>query len=247
MCGRNRQGHPGGRGGVAVKVTPHEKFPGVYWAKLEDGSRKLATLNLAPGRMVYGEELVSYKRKEYRIWNPFRSKLAAAILNHLQTVPISPRHKVLYLGAATGTTPSHVSDIVGHEGYVYCVEFAARVMRELISNVCAYRPNMSPILADARFAENYRVLVETVDDIYCDIAQPEQARILADNADMYLTPGGYVMLAIKSQSIDVTKTPSEIYRREIEVLKKRGFKIAEVINLEPYEKAHVMVVAEFKR
>jgi len=232
---------------VAVKVAPHEKFPGVYWAKLEDGSRKLATLNLAPGRIVYGERLVSYKGEEYRIWDPFRSKLAAAILNNLQTVPIRPEHKVLYLGAATGTTASHVSDIVGHKGHVYCIEFAQRVMRELISNVCAYRPNMSPILADARFAENYRMLVETVDDIYCDIAQPEQARILADNADMFLTPSGQVMLAIKSRSIDVTKAPSEIYQQEIEVLKKRGFKVGEVINLEPYEKAHVMVVAEFKR
>jgi fibrillarin-like pre-rRNA processing protein len=232
---------------VDVKVSPHEKFPGIYWIKLESGTRHLATLNLAPGRTVYGEKLVSYKGEEYRIWDPFRSKLAAAILNQLQMVPIKPEHKVLYLGAATGTTPSHVSDIVGYKGHVYCVEFAPRVMRELISNVCAYRPNMSPILADARFAENYRMLIETVDDIYCDIAQPEQARILADNADMFLKPGGHIMLAIKSQSIDVTKAPSEIYQQEIGVLKRRGFKITEVVNLEPYEKAHVMVVAEYKK
>lgn len=232
---------------MAVKVAPHEKFLGIYWVKLEDGTKHLATLNLAPGRIVYGEKLVAYKGEEYRIWDPYRSKLAAAILNGLQTVPIKPEHKVLYLGAATGTTSSHVSDIVGCKGHVYCVEFAPRVMRELISNVCAYRPNMSPILADARFAENYRMLVETVDDIYCDIAQPEQARILADNADMFLASGGHIMLAIKSQSIDVTKAPSEIYRQEIEVLKKRGFKITEVINLEPYEKAHMMVVAEYTK
>ena len=116
-----------------------------------------------------------------------------------------------------------------------------------MNNVCAYRPNMSPILEDARLPERYSMLVEKVDNIYCDIAQPEQAKILADNADLYLKRGGEIMLAIKAQSIDVTKEPSEVYKREIETLKTRNFKIKEVIHLEPYDKAHAMIVAEFKR
>jgi len=229
---------------VAVEVKPHPRFPGVYWATLEDGSRRLATLNLALGKNVYGERLVRFGGGEYRLWDPYRSKFAAAILKGLETVPIQPHHKVLYLGAASGTTASHVSDIVGEKGHVYCVEFAARAIRELVNNVCAFRSNMSPVLADARLPERYSTLVGKVDDVYCDIAQPEQARVLADNADLFLVDGGWVMLAVKAQSIDVTKEPSEIYEQEIRTMKARGFQVKEVVHLEPYDKAHVMIVAK---
>jgi len=229
---------------VAVDVKPHPRFPEIYWATLEDGSRRLATKNLVPGRNVYGERLVRFRGEEYRLWDPFRSKFAAAILKGLETVPIQPDHKVLYLGAASGTTASHVSDVVGERGHVYCVEFAARAIRELVNNVCAFRFNMSPVLADARLPERYSTLVEKVDDVYCDIAQPEQARVLADNADLFLLDGGWVMLAVKAQSIDVTREPSEIYKQEINIMKARGFRISEVVHLEPYDKAHAMIVAK---
>lgn len=229
---------------MAVDVKPHPRFPEIYWVTLEDGTRKLATKNLAPGKNVYGERLIRFKIMEYRLWDPYRSKFAAALMKGLETVPIQPDHKVLYLGAASGTTASHVSDIVGEEGHVYCVEFASRSIRELVNNVCAFRYNMSPILADARMPERYSTLMGKVDDIYCDIAQPEQAKVLADNADLFLVDGGWVMLAIKAQSIDVTKEPSEIYEREINIMKARGFQVEGVVHLEPYDKAHVMIVAK---
>ncbi|MEM3729059.1 MAG: fibrillarin-like rRNA/tRNA 2'-O-methyltransferase [Candidatus Bathyarchaeia archaeon] len=228
-----------------MHVKPHPQFPQIFVATLEDGSQKLATRNLAPGRTVYGEKLVRFEGVEYRLWDPYRSKLAAAILKEIKTVPIKPNHQVLYLGAASGTTASHVSDIVGEKGYVYCVEFAARAIRELVNNVCAHRVNMMPILEDARFPEKYAIFIRgKVDDIYCDIAQPEQAKILADNADLFLKKPGWIMLAVKAQSIDVTKEPSEIYKREVRVLEERGFNIEDVVHLEPYDKAHAMIVAK---
>ena len=229
---------------MQVRVKPHPEFSAIYQVILEDGTERLATKNLTPGRNVYGEKLVRYEGVEYRLWDPFRSKLAAAVLKNLKTVPIKQGHKVLYLGAASGTTASHVSDIVGESGHVYCVEFAPRAIRELVDNVCAFRLNMSAILADARIPEKYAIFVNgKVDDIYCDIAQPEQAKVLADNADLFLKTDGWVMLAVKAQSINVTKEPSEIFKREVKVLENRGFQIEDVINLEPYDKAHVMVVA----
>jgi fibrillarin-like pre-rRNA processing protein len=229
---------------VVVNVKADSRFPEIYWVTLEDGSRKLGTKNFAPGNAVYGERLVKFEGNEYRLWDPYRSKLAASIINGLQTVPIGPGHRVLYLGAASGTTPSHVSDIVGEDGQVYCVEFASRSLRELINTVCVLRYNMSPILADARIPESYSRIVERVDSIYCDVAQPEQARLLADNADMFLVDGGWVMLAIKAQSIDVTKEPSVVYKKEIAVLESRGFSVSQVVDLEPFDKAHAMVVAQ---
>ncbi len=229
---------------MVVVVEAHPRFSGIYCITFEDGFERLATQNLAPGRAVYGEHLVKHGNVEYRTWDPYRSKLAAAILKGLETVPIQPDHKVLYLGAASGTTASHVSDILGKEGLVYCVEFAARSIRELVDNVAAYRFNMSPILADARLPEKYAALVGKADDIYCDVAQPEQAKILADNADRFLKPRGWTMLAVKSQSIDVTKEPSDIYRQEIKTLESRLFKIRQTVHLEPFDKAHAMIVAQ---
>jgi fibrillarin-like pre-rRNA processing protein len=229
---------------VATSVEPHPSFQEIFWVTFEDGSKRLATKNLVPERAVYGERLVKFKGVEYRVWDAFRSKLAAAVMKGLKTVPIQPGNKVLYLGAASGTTTSHVSDIIGEKGHVYCVEFAARSIRDLVNNVAASRMNVSPILADARLPERYSSLVEKVDVIYCDIAQPEQAKVLADNADSFLKDNGWIMLAVKSQSIDVTKEPSEVYKEETSILKKRGFRIKQIVNLEPYDKAHVMIVAQ---
>jgi len=229
---------------VAINVEPHQSFREIFWITLEDGSKRLATKNLAPAHAVYGERLVRFEGIEYRVWDAFRSKFAAAILKGLETVPIQPGHLVLYLGAASGTTASHVSDIVGRKGYVYCIEFAARSIRDLVNNVCAFRMNISPILADARLPESYAAIVEKVDNIYCDIAQPEQAKVLADNADLFLSDRGWIMLAVKAQSIDVTKKPSEVYRVETSTLKNRGFRIEQVVQLEPYDRAHAMILAK---
>jgi fibrillarin-like pre-rRNA processing protein len=230
---------------VHAKVKPHPQFPEIYQAFLEDGAQRLATRNLTPGRTVYGERLIRFKKVEYRVWDAFRSKLAAAIIKGLQTVPVTSGSNVLYLGAASGTTPSHVSDIVGEDGHVYCVEFASRSLRELVNNVATYRLNMSPFLEDARFPEKYAMFIPSkVDCVYCDVAQPEQAKLLADNADVLLKPEGWAMLAVKAQSIDVTKDPLAVYKQEAKVLKKRGFKIKEIVNLEPYDKAHAMIVAQ---
>lgn len=233
---------------VNTNVRQHPRFEAIFHVSLEDGSQRLATRNLSPTRNVYGERLVRFDDVEYRVWDAFRSKLAAAILKGIDFVPIRPGHKVLYLGAASGTTASHVSDIVWEKGHVYCVEFASRSLRDLVDKVCNYRFNMTPILEDARSPEKYRMFIPAqVDDIYCDIAQPEQARVLADNSDIYLKDHGWIMLAVKSQSIDVTKEPSEVYEKEMKVLRARGFTIDQFVNLEPYDKAHAMVLAQFQK
>jgi rRNA 2'-O-methyltransferase fibrillarin (EC 2.1.1.-) len=105
------------------------------------------------------------------------------------------------------------------------------------------RRNVIPILADARYPEQYAHIVKAVDIAYIDIAQPFQAKILADNADVYVKKHGYAMLVIKAMSIDVTKEPSETFKREIDVLKDRGYEILDMVHLEPYDTAHAMVIA----
>lgn len=228
-----------------IEVKPHEKFPGIFLVR-DAGSISLATQNLAQGHNVYGEQLVE-SDKEYRIWNPYKSKLAAAILKGLQEVPFKPGDKVLYLGAATGTTVSIVSDILGPEGTIYAVEFSSRPARELITNVASLRRNVVPIIADARFPQKYHHLLNEADALYCDVAQPKQARILADNADFYLKNKGGALLAIKARSIDSTRDPTKIYAQEANVLRKRGFRVERTIKLRPYDKAHAMILAHYTR
>ncbi len=228
-----------------IEVKPHEKFPGIFLVK-DMGSISLATENLARGHSVYGEQLVELD-KEYRIWNPYKSKLAAAILKGLQKIPFKPGDKVLYLGAATGTTVSLVSDILGPEGTIYAVEFSSRQARELITNVASLRRNVIPIITDARFPQKYHHLLDEVDAIYCDVAQPEQARILADNANFYLKNEGGALLAVKARSIDSTRDPKKIYAQEANVLRNRGFRVERTIQLQPYDKAHAMILAYYTR
>ena len=126
----------------------------VFWVKI-DGERRLATINLVPGNQVYKEKLVKISDEEFRAWDPYRSKLAAAIMNGLEILPIIRKSRVLYLGVSTGTTASHVSDIVGPNGIVFCVEHASRVARDFLDRVATLRPNIVPILQDARNPKEY--------------------------------------------------------------------------------------------
>jgi len=221
-----------------------EQFPGIFRITVE--SRELlATRNLTPGLTVYGEQLIRLGDEEFRSWIPFRSKLAAAIIKGLDEVPLNPGDKILYLGVASGTTCSHISDIVGEKGHIWGVDFAPRPMRDLIEKVTRHRGNVSPILGDARRPGSYAMLVPKVDVVYADVAQPDQAEIVVRNAEIFLKPRGWAMMAVKSRSIDVSLPPERVYAGEIEVLERKGFEIAETLRLDPYERDHAMVVARF--
>lgn len=213
---------------------PH-RHPGVFVAR---GGKEdlLATANLVPGESVYGEKRVSIEnsegrnedgtaattKTEYRIWNPFRSKLAAGILGGLDTIYMKPGSKVLYLGAASGTSVSHVADIVGPTGAVYAVEFSHRSGRDLI-NMATRRTNVIPIVEDARHPMKYRMLMPMVDAIFADVAQPDQARIVALNAKMFLKQGGGLLISIKANCIDSTAPAEVVFASELKKLKEDEF------------------------
>lgn len=215
-----------------------------FWIK-SDGEKKLATENFVPGNQVYKEKLIIKKGIEYRLWDPFRSKLAASIMNDLNDFPFENKTKVLYLGASTGTTVSHISDIVGPNGIIFAVEHASRVARDFLDRVAAYRKNIMPILQDARKPKEYFSVFGKVDVVYVDIAQPDQTEIAINNCEMFLKKGGYFFLVIKTRSIDVTKAPKRIVDEEIEKLKEK-FDVIQSIDLHPYDKDHAMVIATFR-
>ncbi|KAF8554726.1 Fibrillarin [Imleria badia] len=244
--GAGRGARGGGRGGAKVILEPH-RHPGIFIAKGKD--HLLVTKNLVPGESVYGEKRITIEgtvedtKVEYRVWNPFRSKLAAGVLGGMDDIFIAPGKKVLYLGAASGTSVSHVADIVGPEGVVYAVEFSARSGRDLI-NMAKKRTNVIPIIEDARLPNKYRMLISTVDVVFADIAQPDQARIVIYNAQYFLKDGGHVVISIKASCVDSTIAPSAVFTQEVQTLRANKFKPIAQITLEPYERDHAMVTGK---
>ena len=154
--------------------------------------------------------------------------------------------KILYLGVSTGTTVSHISDIVSEQGIIYGVEIAPRVMLEFINRVSIKRKNIIPLFFDARMPELYSDIVDyPVDLIYCDVAQPDQTRISIINSKAFLRKNGILLYAIKARSIDASKKPRVIYKEECNKLSEEGFEIMRIFDLEPYERDHVFVYATY--
>ncbi|OAF65552.1 hypothetical protein A3Q56_06735 [Intoshia linei] len=239
-------GRGGARGGAKVIVEPH-RHKGIFIGKGKEDV--LCTKNFAPGNIVYGEKRIQIEtgtdKIEYRVWNPFRSKLAAAILGGINDIHIHPGARVLYLGAASGTTVSHVSDIVGENGIVYAVEFSHRSGRDLLG-VAKKRNNIVPIIEDARYPLKYRMLMDIVDVIFADVAQPDQARIVALNAHQYLKNGGHVVISIKANCVDSTAPAEAVFAAEVAKLREEKIKPIEQITLEPYERDHAVVTGIYR-
>lgn len=229
-----------------MSVEPH-RHEGVFICRGKEDA--LVTKNMVPGESVYGEKRIGVEEDEqkieYRAWNPFRSKLAAAILGGIDQIHIKPNAKVLYLGAASGTTVSHVSDIVGPEGLVYAVEFSHRSGRDLI-NVAKKRTNIIPIIEDARHPHKYRMLLGMVDVIFADVAQPDQCRIVAINAHHFLKVGGHFVISIKANCIDSTAAPEAVFAAEVKKMQQENMKPQEQLTLEPYERDHAVVVGIYR-
>lgn len=157
---------------------------------------------------------------------------------------MKPGSRVLYLGAASGTSVSHVSDIVGPAGVVYAVEFSHRSGRDLIG-MATKRPNVIPIIEDARHPLKYRMLVGMVDCVFADVAQPDQARIVALNAHLFLKQGGGILVSVKANCIDSTKPPAQVFAMEVNKLRSERIKPKEQLTLEPFERDHCIVAGVY--
>ncbi|KKM85127.1 hypothetical protein LCGC14_1292160 [marine sediment metagenome] len=225
-----------------IEIRNHPKFNNVFISGSQE-KLKLYSKNLAIGKRVYGERLLNFKGTEYREWDPFRSKLAALILENPISNFFSENLNCLYLGASSGTTVSHLSDIL-LSGIIFGVEFAERSIRQLIQNT-SNRKNVVPILGDARFPVSYAKYIFTeIDLIYQDVAQPRQSEIAIANCNYYLKDDGILIIAIKSQSIDSIKKSEYIYTQEKANFEKAGYKILESININKFAGNHIILIVK---
>jgi len=216
-------------------MQPTEQ-PGVF--KKND---RLFTINPenCRGIKVYNEQLITEDDNEYRSWNPYRSKLAAALLKG-RPFDLSPDAIILYLGAATGTTVSHLSDIIS-KGSIYAVESSPVAIINLLK-VAEKRHNIIPILSDANHPERYQQMVPLVDLVYQDISQRNQADIFTRNIRAYLKPNGTGLIMVKARSIDVALKPKQAYDLVCTSLQKQKFKIKKTMELAPFEKDHAAIL-----
>ena len=226
------------------EINQFKHFKGVY-----ERDRLMLTKSLAPGIKVYGEDIFSVRNDEgekieFRVWDPKRSKLGAALKKDVSQIGIKENDYVLYLGCSSGTTVSHVSDIVGKNGLIFALDFAPRVLRDMVF-VAETRKNIAPILADANKPQTYENQVSEVDTVFMDIAQKNQSEIFLKNCKMFLKQGGFGLLAVKARSIDVSKHPKDVYKKIRDEL-EREMAVVDYRELDPFEMDHAIFVCKKK-
>jgi len=227
---------------MAEKIEKTELY-GVF--KVMRGKKEVfLTRNLVNGEIVYDEELIKDEKVEYRTWDPWKSKLCASIVKGSPNVGIKQGSVVLYLGCSTGTTVSHISDIVGKNGLIFAVDIAPRVLRDLVF-LCERRWNIAPILESANNVDGLKDKVCVVDIVYQDIAQRDQAEIFLKNCRKFLRPGGYALLAVKARSVDVAKKPKQVFKEVRDIISKE-LALIDSRKLIPYQKDHCMFICKKK-
>lgn len=213
------------------------ELPGVITVK-----NRMFTKNLdsSKGEIVYNEQLKTIDGLEYRSWNPYRSKLAAALQKNVEHISFDTKDHILYLGAASGTTVSHLSDITC-KGMIYAVESAALPMQKLLK-ITEFRPNIVPILHSARHPERYQMIVPHVDCVYQDISQRDQAKIFLSNCQRFLKPDGFGILMVKARSIDVSASPKQVFSTVNQELQEANLQVLDQKPLSPFERDHAVFV-----
>lgn len=207
-----------------------------------ENRKRIFTKNITSGKRFFNEKIYHEKDKEYREFDPRRSKLSALILKGCQNIFIRKDDTVLYLGASHGYTVSYISDIVGHSGFIFAIDSSARVVRDLYF-LAKERKNIAPILADANAPKEYCDRVCLVDIVYQDIAQKNQAEIFLKNIGNFLKNGGYGILTVKARSINVVRKPGDVFKEVRKKLEKEVI-IIEYRTLEPYQIDHCMFICK---
>jgi len=206
--------------------------------------RRLYTKDLGPARSVYGERLVKKEGVVFREWDASRSKIGAAIKKGIGNLGLRSGDAVLYLGSASGTTVSHISDMVGRDGIVFAIDISARVIRDLLF-LAQERGNIAPMLTSAAHPDTFRDRMCEVDWLFQDVSQKNQAQIFLKNVKTFLKAGGFAAISVKSRSIDITKTPAQVFK-EVRFLLEKEVTIVDERKLDPFQKDHIFFLVKKK-
>ena len=215
----------------------------IFWITVKN-KKKLATLNNASINEVYNEKLIKINGKQYNLWNPYTSKLAAAIVNGMEIFPILKKTKVLYLNGAIEKTLSHISDIIGVNGKIFILRDINENSKKFLDNVMNDRTNVFTITRDNGDPVKFSSKTEMVNVVYVDITQHNETEVAIQNCKRYLTDGGFLMLVVPTKKIDFVNNPNGQNLEEIQKLQS-SFEIIQQINLTDFFKEHSMIIAKF--
>lgn len=209
-------------------------------ARAPEGRVELWTQTDGAAPPVYGERWIERSGRTYRVFDPNRSKLAAGLVRGWDGPVPRVGERWLYLGAASGTTASHVADLVGPDGAVYAVERSVRPFARLLA-LAERWPGLLPVLGDARGPEAYLDLVPPVEGIYADIPQPDQIEIVLANARLFLRgPESGLVVALKTASMGrATPAAGHLHRAEEQL--GALVDLDPSVKLDPFHRAHYLI------
>lgn len=211
-------------------------YPSIY-----ENEQKMFTKNLTPGQVFFGETILKLDGTEYRHFDPYRSKIAAALAKKINQSGVREGDVILYLGASHGYTISFLSDIIGQKGLIFGVDSAYKIFRSLF-HVSNLRHNVVPLYADAAKPTSYAKNICCVDVVYQDLAQKEQAEIFDANYTLYAKEGGIGIFVIKTRSIDVAAAPKNVVESVKKKMVSLGYTLLDAKALDPFEKDHFLLL-----
>ena len=216
----------------------------IFWITVKN-KKKLATLNNADVNKIYNEKLIEMDGKQYNIWNPYTSKLAAAIVNGMEIFPILKKTQILYFDTTVDKTLNHISDIIGVNGRIFVVRDIIENSKKFLEDDSNNRTNVVSITQEkksipAKFVPN----IETVNVVYVDIAQNNETDVAIQNCKNYLINGGFLMLVVPTRKIDFANNPDRQNLEERQKLQS-SFEIIQQINLTDFFKEHSMIIAKY--
>ena len=220
---------------------------------------QLATKNIVEGTKTHKEKIVIVNDEEFLEWNPYKSKLAAAIRNGLQILPIIKNSKVVCINLLEESTMLHISNIVGSGGSVFVID-VNKNKKSFLNKLVDTHKNIIPIYDAADELSFSSSITGKVDALYVDLPESEQIEQIVEKYGSLLKNEGFLMLVTKKDDAilenDIAGWMAEQRAgfdkiREITTKLKSQFEIIQEINLgvnyvmEPYHRLHAFILAQY--
>ena len=221
---------------------------------------QLATKNIVEGTKTQKEKIVIVNNEEFLEWNPYKSKLAAAIRNGLQILPIIKNSKVICVNPLEESTVLHISNIVGSGGSVFIID-VDKNKKNFLNQLADTHKNIIPIYDTVDELSSSSSITGKVDAFYVDIPESEQIEMIVKKYGSLLKNDGFLMLIVKKDDNAIIEKDIAGWMaeqraglnkvREITTKLKSQFEIIQEINLgisyamEPYHKFYTFILAQF--
>ena len=166
-------------------------------------------------------------------WNPYTSKLAAALFSGMEIFPIKLASKIFYFDDYSTITLEHISNIINNEGIVY---FLKNIENKQILNFT----NVKIINCDIDNHDYFIELQEEIDVAYLDLSTDEKLNSIIKNCKIILKQNGFLVLVLNDKYSISDDFIVQIQNTIINL--KASFELIQEINLSYFFKNSFMIV-----